>query len=268
MKIKDVIALKFSPSITKFENLSLIWRTRSHDLLGLLIMTISALVYIPLRGVIIQTLPFLSVLFAFNIYLLPGMAIATLLARDETWIERLPIAMIMSQVLLSIPGVLVMGLQSNMGVYIWIFIVLTALCLILATIVLIRTGRIITSEQTDAISLPILAILIIGIVALFYISKHMPLIGDDWVAMPWFWQFLTSNHIMSSFPYHEVEVPTNVRQEFGVLALNVAMVNYIAGLEPINFYLIFPFCRHCCLISHIFSCEKHLQKPPFRRICY
>lgn len=261
MKIKDEIALKITLPISRLAKFPISLGIRNNGMTSLFVMILVALLYLPLRGWIIQTMPFLAVLFAFNIYILPGMALATLLAKQETWIERLPLGMVLSQVLLSFPGVLVMNLQSNMKTYFGIFAGITVFVMALTLLLLKRREQESIKETGDALPLSLLTIMIVGVGALFYISKYMPLIGDDWVAMPWFWQFQTSDHIMSTYPYHGIDLPTNVRQEFGVLALNVAMVNYISGLEPIKFYLIFrPFVVITGSIAFFFFAKNIFKK--------
>jgi hypothetical protein len=100
-----------------------------------------ALLYLPLPGWIVAALPFLSVVISLAVYLLPGMAVAICHQPEENWIERLPLAMILTGVALSLPGFSVLIGQRTMAHFLWSFVGITAVTVLVAVVVTVRRSR-------------------------------------------------------------------------------------------------------------------------------
>ncbi|MEW5986332.1 MAG: tetratricopeptide repeat protein, partial [Chloroflexota bacterium] len=210
---------------------------------------------------------FILVALALGLFLLPGYLLAGRLLPKESWIERLPAAMLLSMGLLSLPGLVVMVAHLNLLTFFWAYV---------ALIVILTAGLVWSAQRTRAANplsivhplirfpsaaaqerligqirnLPYVLPLLLGGAILFVLSARMPLVTDDWVAMPWLWHFQTADHVLTESLYHGIELPTNPREEFGVWALFMALVQFFSRLPPVTFYATLrPFVVLLALIS-------------------
>ena len=220
-------------------------------MIGLLLILLVFAVFMLLRQQIAAVLPALSATIAFVLFLLPGAALSICFL-PESLPERLPTAFILSTGLMIVPGVLVLILHLSLDVFVWIFSGLAGAAALVVVVIFARrsSGTVQVDHRRDTIN-PLLVIALCALAAgLCLTSLGVPMIGDDWAGMAFIQDWLVTDHLNLYEPFLGAGLPPTSRAEFGVSALDFALLCRLSGLNPIvQYHYLRPLMTLVALIA-------------------
>jgi tetratricopeptide (TPR) repeat protein len=202
------------------------------------LVTVLLLVFALLRQQIATTWPALSAAVAFALFLLPGAVLTYWFLPDQSLLERLPTAFVLSTGLLIVPGVLVLTLHLSLDVFVWTFAGIAGAAIFASVLLFARhsASNVEAEPVDDAIGPWLLVVLSVLVAALCYTSLRIPLIGDDWAGMPFLQGYLAAERVNLYEPFHGTGLAPTSRSEFSVWGLVFALWSRLSGLGPIDQY--------------------------------
>mgnify|MGYP001056959352 CR=1 FL=1 len=216
--------------------------------------------------------PFLAVGLSWVWFLLPGLVLSYLLAREVSWWERVPLSF-----------VLTIGLITPISIFAILqhytlddFIVLHSSILLLQVVVLIivewrsyRTKELADESVVTSIPAPktnkrnfsalfILAVIIVIILAV--LAFEWPLFGDEVAGLSIFAEVIQQNQITGTEPFHGTGIPVTPRNELIVWTYSAILTNYVSGASPSEFFVNSrPFLVIIALLSLVILLNQFLK---------
>ncbi|MEJ2211713.1 MAG: tetratricopeptide repeat protein, partial [Anaerolineae bacterium] len=188
--------------------------------------------------------PFLAVAVSWLWFLLPGLLLGGILLRRLSWLQRIPVAFVLSMGL-STPYTIV-AILLHLRLDQFMALSLGTFGLILAAFVIYRLRRRTTAEEglgpevfeaLDVRDLVYLILpLLIGAALAFLSSQWLPS-GDDLAGLPYFAEVLRLGQITGTEPFHGTGTPVMPRNELIVWGYQNILLCRIAGTTPAEFFM-------------------------------
>lgn len=212
-----------SPAFRRFSRHAEFW--------VLLVITLASL---PALRPLASVSTFWAAILALPLFVLPGSAVVCLLGNGGNWVERLVLAFVASLAVMGIPAQIIIFAHSNIGVYTWVFAILTIVLVVAAAIKnLLAPSDEQPQDKTDRTPIWLVAAIVALAAGLVFFHLNSFMDGDQFDNLGWIQGILHDSHIFVTDPHFAVS-SVSPRFLFSAWFVQQAMMSFVSKVDPID----------------------------------
>ena len=177
---------------------------------------------------------FWAAILVLPLFILPGSAVVCLLGNSGNWVERLALAFVASLAVMGMPAQAMIFAHSNIGVYTWIFAVLTIILVVAAALKnLFAPFDEPPQDKTDRTPGWLVAAIVVLAAGLVFFHLNSFMDGDQFDNLGWIQGILHNSHIFVTDPRFAVS-PVSPRFLFSAWFVQQAMMSFVSKVDPVD----------------------------------